>query len=132
MGGESTHRAAGDEIGVPKYNIGAAVAYSPVYYDLQILVPFLFGTGSNDIVVKPKDVEKAYDESNQKVSGVYGSIEGANHHECSTGENRWAPYTASFFNCHLLGSSSGCENIYGSSKKNPCSLCNCPDKIPMA
>jgi dienelactone hydrolase len=61
MGGESTHRAAGDVEGVKKYNIGAAVAFSPVFYKLQILVPFMFGTGSNDHIVKPMDVEVAYD-----------------------------------------------------------------------
>lgn len=131
MGGEATHRAAANTEGVEAFNIGAAVAYSPAYWNVKSLVPILFGTGSHDAIVDPKAVWLAYEQSKDNVSAVFGNIKGANHHECSTGENRWAPYTASFFNCHLLGNKKDCENIYGDSSSKPCSLCHCDDEIPM-
>ena len=61
MGGEATHRTAGDEDAVAEYNIGAAIAISPAYWSVKSVIPILFGTGSRDIVVLPATVKNSYD-----------------------------------------------------------------------
>lgn len=60
MGGEATHRTAGNIDAVAEMNIGAAVAISPVYWHIQSQVPILFGAGSHDVIVLAESVKWAY------------------------------------------------------------------------
>jgi len=90
-----------------------------------------FGAGSRDAAVPWATVEKAYKEDKSGLPKVFAVIKGANHHECSSGPDRWEPYVVSMFNCHIHGDHEDCENVYGTSTEKPCSLCTCPDTIPM-
>jgi len=93
-----------------------------------VLTPIFFGTGTKDHTVPDWSVRLWYDS----VSGqpkVFANIEGAEHGEPEQ-KDRWLPYTISMLNCHILGQSYDCENVYGTSTADPCSLCTCPDFIP--
>jgi hypothetical protein len=57
---------------------------------------------------------------------VYANLVGAEHGECSAdGQNRLNPWYIAMFDCHIKNVHKQCSAIYGTSKKSPCSLCEC-------
>jgi hypothetical protein len=62
-----------------------------------------FGAGSSDYIVWASSVHSAYKKVKSGIPKVFAEIKGANHHEPTTGPNRWMPYVTSMFNCHIHG-----------------------------
>lgn len=117
----ATHLSANNADAVTEYNVGAAVTLHPVYVTGSSNVPIMFGTGSNDTVVPPSSVKPQYDATNG-VAKVYANIEGATHFEPNTvPPNRWTDYSATFFDCYLLGLEDRCDIIFGSLEDSLCS-----------
>jgi hypothetical protein len=85
----------------------------------------LFGAGSSDYITWASSVRSAYRKVKSGVPKVFAEIKGANHHEPTTGPNRWMPYVTGMFDCHIQDDKSACEAVYGTSTYEPCSLCTC-------
>lgn len=103
----------------------------PFKRKLDVQIPIFFGAGSSDWITWNASVHNAYHKVKSGVPKAFAEIKGANHHEPTTGANRWMPYVISMFDCHINDKQSDCENIYGTSTYEPCSLCTCPGTIPM-
>jgi len=129
MGGGASYHTAGLAVAVKEYNIGAAVALHPQIrspFHLQpitnSLVPIFFGAGSEDEVVSPASVKKAYSQTTG-VPKVFVEIDGAFHDEpmCPPfGKARYTPYVIAMFDCHLKGDNGQCRTIYGSGSGTLC------------
>lgn len=131
MGGGATYHNAGQPDVVAEYNIGAAVGLHPqteLFSSTNSQVPIFFGSGSEDVVIFPEKVKKAYSETTG-VAKVFSVIKGAVHDEplcdcgswTSPGSNRHTPYAIAMFDCHLKGDSSQCDKVYGSGSNSLCS-----------
>jgi len=131
MGGGATYHNAGQPDVVADYNIGAAVGLHPqtrLFDAVSPVVPFFYGSGSQDNVIWPSWVKQSYSET-EGVAKVFAEIEGAVHDEplcdCGTwktpGSQRHTPYMIAMFDCHLKGVKSQCDKVYGSGSDALCS-----------
>lgn len=121
MGGGATYHLASLQDAVQDLNIRAAVALhpqisSPIHAQPQTnsLVPIFFGSGSEDAIVKPDSVKKAYNGTSG-VAKVFSEIKGAVHDEpmnAPWGQRRHMPYVIAMFDCHLKGIKDQCAKVY--------------------
>jgi len=119
MGGGAAYHAAGVSSAVHEQNIGAAVCLHPqisrplpIQPTTNSVVPIFFGSGSEDDVVWPSSVKRAYDATSG-VAKVFTEIIGAGHYEPEVSyPQRHTEYGIAMFDCHLKGKQGQCDKVY--------------------
>ena len=144
MGAHATVQSAGLKPATAPVAIKAAVAFAPQFFPPgepsfadRVRVPVLYVTATGDKIVPPAKVLQQYNATRAALGHGVAELQGFNHMSVSTSAP-FAYFTASFFNCHLLGRQQGsysCDSIYNHTGAAWCPLCGrlegCPHTWPM-
>jgi hypothetical protein len=107
------------------HNLGAAVILHPaIGFAMPLEIPAFYTGGSEDIISQ-LSANYMYTMGAVTSPKVFAEIDGAGHVEPAKAKSRWTPYVIAFFECHLNEVGKKCDEIYGKSTENPCSLCTC-------
>ena len=125
MGGMAAHSTAANAKYVVNHNIGAAVILHPALaFAMPIKIPAFYAGGSDDLISQ-LGANHMYTFGAVTSPKVFAELDGAVHMEPAMVNSRWTPYVIAFFECHLNEKANKCNEIYGNSTENPCSLCTC-------
>ena len=141
MGAHATVQSAGMSPASP-VALKAAMAFAPQYFGQpsqsfanKVAVPIFYVSASGDRIVDPSKVQQQYDDTPPGLSKVFAEIEGYNHMSVSTSDS-FSYFTAAFFNCHMLGRTTGsysCDSVYDYRNSTAwCPLCRAGNKCPHA
>jgi predicted esterase len=127
QGGSSAMKACK---GQQDYNISALAALHPwmpiddIKYGKEVHVPAMYTTGSEDTLVPPSDVLKAYKRTDNAAK-TFIELAGAGHDESYHARGgRLGPYMAEWMRCHLLGDSVSCAYFTANGKDQVCGSFN--------
>lgn len=81
----------------------------------EVQVPTFLATGTRDSICPALTVRLGYDMLASRTK-IYANLVGANHHEPTTGPDRWRPYVNAFLRCHLRGDRGACDVVEGMCK----------------